>query len=85
MESFSCGPIFLHWFEFNFQNLNKNFKQIGNEYIKKLQNNVDMIALLINVRDNNTSLEDLHSSFKDADYIFLSGTTLRSEPRTKQF
>jgi len=65
--------------------LNKNFKQIGNEYIKKLQNNVDMIALLINVRDNNTSLEDLHSSFKDADYIFLSGTTLRSEPRTKQF
>lgn len=65
--------------------LNKNFIQIGKEYINQLQDKVDIIALLVNVRDNNTSLEDLHSNFNNADYIFLSGTTLRSEPRTKQF
>lgn len=65
--------------------LNKDFNQIGNEYIELLQSKVDIVALLINVRDNNTSLENIYSNFKGANYIFLSGTTLRSEPRTKQY
>ena len=62
--------------------LNKNFIEEGNKYISELKPSVDIIVLLVNVLDEN--LIDLSKSFEKADYIFLSGTTKRTEPRTKQ-
>jgi len=61
---------------------NKNFVEEGNRYIAKLKPDVDLIVLLVNVRDDN--ILDLSSSFAEADYIFLSGSTKRTEPRTLQ-
>lgn len=61
---------------------NKNFVEEGNRYITKLKPDVDLIVLLVNVRDDN--ILDLSSSFAEADYIFLSGLTKRTEPRTLQ-
>ncbi len=61
---------------------NKNFVEEGNRYISKLKPDVDLIVLLVNVRDDN--ILDLSSSFAEADYIFLSGSTKRTEPRTLQ-
>ncbi len=61
---------------------NKNFVEEGNRYITKLKPDVDLIVLLVNVRDDN--ILDLSSSFAEADYIFLSGSTKRTEPRTLQ-
>lgn len=62
--------------------LNKNFIEEGNKFISELKPSVDIIVLLVNVLDEN--LIDLSKSFEKADYIFLSGTTKRTEPRTKQ-
>lgn len=61
---------------------NKNFVEEGNRYITKLKPDVDLIVLLVNVRDDN--ILNLSSSFAEADYIFLSGSTKRTEPRTLQ-
>tara|TARA_S200000501_G_scaffold376401_1_gene431261 strand:+ start:2693 stop:3802 length:1110 start_codon:yes stop_codon:yes gene_type:complete len=62
--------------------INKNFIEAGNKYINELKPNVDLVVLLINVRDDN--IIDLSTSFVDADYIFVSGSTKRTEPRTLQ-
>tara|TARA_Y100001970_G_scaffold276359_1_gene378942 strand:+ start:482 stop:1699 length:1218 start_codon:yes stop_codon:yes gene_type:complete len=62
--------------------INKNFIEEGNKYISELKPSVDIIVLLVNVLDEN--LIDLSQSFEKADYIFLSGSTKRTEPRTKQ-
>tara|TARA_B100000575_G_C23096740_1_gene632588 strand:- start:12 stop:1121 length:1110 start_codon:yes stop_codon:yes gene_type:complete len=62
--------------------INKNFIVEGNRYISELKSSVDIIFLLVNVIDNNSI--DLSQSFKNADYIFLSGSTMRTEPRSKQ-
>ena len=62
--------------------INKNFIEEGNRYISELKPSVDIIVLLVNVLDEN--LIDLSQSFKSADYIFLSGSTRRTEPRSKQ-
>ena len=61
---------------------NKNFVEEGNRYITKLKPDVDLIVLLVNVREDN--ILNLSSSFAEADYIFLSGSTKRTEPRTLQ-
>ncbi|MCH1546820.1 MAG: hypothetical protein L7S51_02530 [Candidatus Marinimicrobia bacterium] len=61
---------------------NKNFVEEGNRYIDELKPEVDLIILLVNVRDDNVL--DLSTSFAEADYIFLSGSTKRTEPRTMQ-
>ena len=62
--------------------INKNFIEEGNRYISELKSSVDIIVMLINVIDEN--LIDLSKSFTNADYIFLSGSTKRTEPRSKQ-
>ena len=62
--------------------INKNFIDEGNRYISELKSSVDIIVMLINVLDEN--IIDLSQSFANADYIFLSGSTKRTEPRTRQ-
>ena len=62
--------------------INKNFIEEGNKYISELKSSVDIIVMLVNVLDEN--LIDLSKSFNSADYIFLSGSTKRTEPRSKQ-
>ena len=62
--------------------INKNFIEEGNKYISELKPSVDIIVLLVNVLDEN--LIDLSQSFNNADYIFLSGSTRRTEPRSRQ-
>ena len=62
--------------------INKNFIEEGNKYISELKPSVDIIVLLVNVLDEN--LIDLSQSFNNADYIFLSGSKRRTEPRSKQ-
>ncbi|MFL2524692.1 MAG: hypothetical protein ACJ0RI_03290 [Candidatus Neomarinimicrobiota bacterium] len=62
--------------------INKNFIEEGNKYISELKSSVDIIVMLVNVLDEN--LIDLSKSFNNADYIFLSGSTKRTEPRSKQ-
>ena len=62
--------------------INKNFIEEGNRYISELKSSVDIIVMLINVLDEN--LIDLSQSFNNADYIFLSGSTRRTEPRSRQ-
>ena len=62
--------------------INKNFIEEGNKYISELKSSVDIIVMLVNVLDEN--LIDLSKSFNSADYIFLSGSSKRTEPRSKQ-
>ena len=62
--------------------ITKNFIEEGNKYISELKPSVDIIVLLVNVLDEN--LIDLSQSFNNADYIFLSGSKRRTEPRSKQ-
>ena len=62
--------------------INKNFIEEGNKYIYELKSSVDIIVMLVNVLDEN--LIDLSKSFNSADYIFLSGSSKRTEPRSKQ-
>ena len=60
--------------------INKNFIEEGNKYISELKSSVDIIVMLVNVLDEN--LIDLSQSFSNADYIFLSGSSKRTEPRS---
>ena len=62
--------------------INKNFIEEGNRYISEIKPSVDIIVMLVNVLDEN--LIDLSKSFNNADYIFLSGSKSRTEPRSKQ-
>ena len=62
--------------------INKNFIEEGNKYISEIKSSVDIIVMLVNVLDEN--LIDLSKSFYNADYIFLSGSKKRTEPRSKQ-
>ncbi len=62
--------------------INKNFIEEGNRYISEIKPSVDIIVMLVNVFDEN--LIDLSKSFNNADYIFLSGSKSRTEPRSKQ-
>ena len=62
--------------------INKNFIKVGNKYINELKEKADIIVMLVNVREDNVL--DLSNSFSDADYIFMSGSTRRTEPRSKQ-
>jgi len=70
--------------------INKNFIEEGNRYIVNLKDKVDIIILLIdknnnkNIRDVSLSFSTLSNSFPGANYIFVSGSTKRTEPRTKQ-
>ena len=62
--------------------INKNFIEEGNKYISELKSSVDIIVMLVNVLDEN--LIDFSQSCSNADYIFLSGSSRRTEPRSKQ-
>tara|TARA_Y100000385_G_scaffold161877_1_gene167868 strand:- start:17 stop:1132 length:1116 start_codon:yes stop_codon:yes gene_type:complete len=62
--------------------INKNFILEGNKYIDLLESKVDLIVLLVDLSSSNAI--DLSSAFDRADYIFLSGVTKRTEPRSKQ-
>lgn len=70
--------------------LNKNYIEQGNRLISELKGKVDIIILLVdkehdtNIRDVSLSFFTLSNSFPGANYIFVSGSTKRTEPRTKQ-
>ena len=61
---------------------NKNFISEGNKYIDMVDPEVDIVILLIDLSSSNAV--DLSNAFPKADYIFLSGVTKRTEPRSKQ-
>ena len=54
----------------------------GNEFIRKLKNDVDIIVLLVNSERNTHA--SMAKNFKDADFIFLSGSTHRTSPSVPQ-
>ena len=62
--------------------VNKNFISEGNKYIDIVNPEVDIVVLLIDLSSSNGI--DLSNAFPKADYIFLSGVTKRTEPRSKQ-
>ena len=62
--------------------INKNFISEGNKYIELVDSNVDIVVMLIDISSSNAV--DLSNAFPQADYIFLSGVTKRTEPRSKQ-
>ncbi len=61
--------------------VNKNFISEGNKYIDIIDPEVNIIVLLIDLSSSNGI--DLSNAFPKADYIFLSGVTKRTEPRSK--
>ena len=62
--------------------MNKNFISEGNRYVDIVKPEVDIVVLLIDISSSNGL--DLSNAFPKADYIFLSGVTRRTEPRSKQ-
>tara|TARA_B100001996_G_scaffold18031_1_gene14835 strand:- start:4 stop:1119 length:1116 start_codon:yes stop_codon:yes gene_type:complete len=62
--------------------INKNFISEGNRYIDMIAPEVDIIVLLIDLSLTNGI--NLSNAFPEADYVFLSGVTRRTEPRSKQ-
>jgi len=70
--------------------VNKNYIEEGNRLISELKDKVDIIILLVdkkhdtNIRDVSLSFLTLSNSFPGANYIFVSGSTKRTEPKTKQ-
>lgn len=62
--------------------INKNFISEGNKYIELIGPKVDIVVMLIDISSSNAV--DLSNAFPQADYIFLSGVTKRTEPRSKQ-
>ena len=59
-----------------------DYVKSGNEFIKKLKNDVDVIVLLVNSERNTHA--SMAKNFKDADFIFLSGSTHRTSPSVPQ-
>ena len=59
-----------------------DYIKIGNTYIKKLKNEVDLIILLVNTDRNSQSL--LTKNFDKADFIFTSGSTHRTSASMPQ-
>ena len=59
-----------------------DYVKSGNEFIKKLKNDVDIIVMLVNSeRNTHTSMP---KNFEDADFIFVSGSTHRTSPSVPQ-
>jgi len=59
-----------------------DYVKAGNDYIKKIENKVDIIVMLINAERNIQS--SLTNNFKNADFIFTSGSTHKTSPSTPQ-
>jgi len=59
-----------------------DYIESGNEFIKKLKNDVDIIVLLVNSERNTHA--SMPKNFEDADFIFLSGSTHRTSPSVPQ-
>jgi len=59
-----------------------DYVKAGNDYIKKIKNKVDIIVMLINAERNIQS--SLTNNFKNADFIFTSGSTHKTSPSTPQ-
>ena len=59
-----------------------DYVKAGNDYIKKIENKVDIIVMLINAERNIQS--SLTNNFKKADFIFTSGSTHKTSPTTPQ-
>jgi len=58
--------------------INKNFISEGSRYIDMIKPEVDIVILLVDISSSNGV--DLSNAFPEADYIFLSGVTKRTEP-----
>jgi len=59
-----------------------DYVKAGNDYIKKIESKVDIIVMLINAERNMQA--SLVSNFKNADFIFTSGSTHKTNPSTPQ-
>ena len=59
-----------------------DYVQTGNDYIKKISKDVDIIVMLVNSARN--THQSLPKNFKDADFIFVSGSTNRTSSSTPQ-
>ena len=59
-----------------------DYVKAGNDYIKKIESKVDIIVMLINAERNMQA--SLVSNFKNADFIFTSGSTHKTSPSTPQ-
>ncbi|MCH7613836.1 MAG: hypothetical protein IIB45_10825 [Candidatus Marinimicrobia bacterium] len=58
------------------------YKEAGNAAIQELKTKVDYIVLLANVQNSHT--KTIAADFPDANYIFISRTTKRTRPSSKQ-
>jgi len=60
----------------------ENYLETGQDYIKKLRDEVDILIMLVNgnINQKDTILE----SFKDADYVYLSRTVSNTRPTVPQ-
>ena len=59
-----------------------DYIKAGNDYIKKISKNVDIIVMLVNSARN--THQSLQKNFKKADFIFVSGSTNRTSSSTPQ-
>ena len=59
-----------------------DYVKAGNYYIKKIENKVDIIVMLINAERNIQS--SLTNNFKNADFIFTSGSTHKTSSSAPQ-
>ena len=59
-----------------------DYVKTGNEYISEIKNKVDIIVMLINAERKIQST--MAKNFKDADFIFTSGSTQKTSPSVSQ-
>ncbi len=59
-----------------------DYKIAGNKYIKEINSQVDLIALLINT--DRATQQKLSKDFPDADFIYVSGSTHLTRPSNTQ-
>ena len=59
-----------------------DYLETGRSYLKKIKDEVDIVVMLINTAQKNYSL--LPVKFPDADFIFVSGSTMLTRPNISQ-
>ena len=59
-----------------------DYLETGRSYLKKIKSMVDIVVMLINTDQKNYSL--LPAKFPDADFIFVSGSTMLTRPSIPQ-
>jgi len=60
----------------------ENYLETGQDYIKKLRDEVDILIMMVN--GNINQKDTILKSFKDADYVYLSRTVSNTRPTVPQ-